>query len=498
MNFKQVFYAIIFSLTANLGVAKTLNVYGWHGGVDLFRKGAPDPWLGDDAVVGRQLCPTLLRYNLTLGKPDPVLLKSLPEVEDRKDALTWIFSLRPNLKWSSGASITPSDLVSYLQHELGSASMDTKYAGTLKVTLNGANAEAQWSTPPSFGPYVLSGKPFWRTASSHPMGYECAGLYKIASSGPKKSLVLEPAAGYTVPYTKIKIEQDQTKKEPPYVSFEFAEDLSTGSRDQPKEKSTCSAKLDVPIITAITWNMNGRYTNLAKVRQALTHAVPRGEILRTAGGDLGSLISAPFLRIHPAYASRLVVRNYSLETADQLLSSQGLSQASIGMPRKDSNGNIMHLRIGTTAENKQEVVEKIITDSFASIGIEVEFVAHKSLKDPKEMQQLDGVISGIALPWPSADLTETFGASGGGKQHSFPFFSPDDKPLNELLLTYSSQYSWGRPDFDALNRFHARFMEIEPWTLIMSHKACVLTKGIAIKGKVSALDPDWFRRQLLD
>lgn len=466
-----------------------LYVYGWDGTSDLHRSDRPDEWLGDDAVVGRQVCPALVRYNVSIQKSEPVLLKALPEVSE-KDGVKWSFSLRPGLRWWNGAGVSSSDLADFLRDEISSQLKKSSYLETFRIELKPTAVEVHWLAPPKFGPYFLSGRPFWRAVAKQNPAFECAGLYKITDMTPKKNLTLTLAPGYSGPFKQIRFLPNATTKAEPYVSFELAEDRSSH-----KDKIVCQAKLDLPVVTAIIWNPKGPFTSTPKLRQALTHAVPRGEILRTAGGDLGALISAPMLRTHPGYMGGLVVRPYSPQSADHILSESGFSQASVGIPRKAGDGKIMRLKIGLAEGQKQELIEKIITDSFASIGIEVDFVQKASTKDTS---MLDGILMGIALPWPSSDLKETFVSNNVADQQSFPFFSTDDKPLDDLLTQYGESFSIGRPRFDLLGKIHGRFMDIEPWTTIMSHQACVASRGINLKGKIQLSDPDWFRRQVVE
>ncbi len=57
---------------------QSLNIIGWTSLQDLYRKDRPDDFLGDDPIVGRQACPSLVRYSAMTMKPDHVYLHCAP------------------------------------------------------------------------------------------------------------------------------------------------------------------------------------------------------------------------------------------------------------------------------------------------------------------------------------------------------------------------------------------------------------------------------------
>ena len=210
---------------------------------------------------------------------------------------------------------------------------------------------------------------------------------------------------------------------------------------------------------------------------------------------MGVLVSAPILRIHPGYLTSGNILSYSLETADQLLSGAGYLQPSIGASRNTPAGKTMRLRVGVLSGNRHEAIEKIISDSVASLGIEMAFV---EIKTDSVGLELDGVLAGIALPWPSLDLFDTFHSKRVMNRGGFPFYQLNDQALDESLFTYREALTKGQPRFDLLSAVHARLLEVEPWSVLESHQVCLAAKGIELRGRPSLLDPDWFRRQVVD
>ena len=146
---------------------------------------------------------------------------------------------------------------------------------------------------------------------------------------------------------------------------------------------------------------------------------------------------------------------------------------------------------------RQDLIEKIISDSMASLGIETRFV---------EMGlpgvNLDAALVSTFIPWTSGDL-RSLAYSGmtkttGDVKVRFPFNAANDKSLDDLLDGYSMALTQPSPDFSLLRKVHEKWFELEPWTLLMAHQFCVSSHGLPVPPKINALDPDWFRRIAVD
>ena len=226
-------------------------------------------------------------------------------------------------------------------------------------------------------------------------------------------------------------------------------------------------------------------------------AQPRGEILRIAAGDLGSLISAPILRSHPGYDAKTLVRPFNLEIASKKLDEAGFRQESIGVPRIGQQGQPMNIRIGSNGRG-QHLAEKMIRDAFASLGIKTEFIPIG--QDGKNMapEDLDGVFTGVEMPWPELDYESTLHSEQEALSGRFPFYRWNDKPLDEYLSGYHRSLLEGKPRFDLIQRIHQRWAELEPWTILLGHQVCVESLDVPLKTVISIADPDWFRRIVLD
>jgi len=64
------------SFSAQFAVAQMLYVSGWAPAAQIDLKAPPPMWLGDDAIIGRLACPSIVRLEVDRGKNSPALLKS--------------------------------------------------------------------------------------------------------------------------------------------------------------------------------------------------------------------------------------------------------------------------------------------------------------------------------------------------------------------------------------------------------------------------------------
>lgn len=486
-----------FSFMVSSSMAATLDIVGWGPAAQVKPNKEPPSWLADDAVLGRLACPSLVRLEGGELKNDALLLKVNPIVERVGSGERWTLTLRPGLRWWSGAPIDAQSLVAWLKKELPetvedklgmkvTTTMDISVAGPLTVTIN-------WGTPPAFGPYVLSGVSLIRPTSGS--GYECAGLYSMVAHEDGVDLTIN--RGYTAKYDKIRVFAKNSPKatSPMKLKFSMAAQASKASTTA-IVTSACKVRIDVPLFTALIWNPSSPLSSSATLRQGLTMASPRGEILRTAAGDIGTLVSAPILRSHPGYNSKVLLKPYNLESAGQIFEQAGFKQGHIGLPRAKTADKPVVVRIARMS-GQQELVEKIISDSFASLGIETDF------DNPSDKsEKFDAALASVFIPWSSQDLRPV-GHSAALKTANksdapFPFEAPSDKKLDDLLDQYSLSLTHPNADFGLLRRVQERWAEVEPWTVLMAHQYCVESTGFVLPKKINSLDSDWFRRLSVD
>lgn len=472
--------------------AETLMISGWAPAAQINLKEQPPSWLGDDAVIGRLACPGIVRLEVDQGKNSPALLKAPPTVEKSGSQETWSFSLRSGLRWWSGGTIDADDLAAWLKVNLKDIVNDKlgiEIPANVEISVsNPSTVKITWPQSPKFGPYVLSGASLYRMKSGQ---IECAGLY--AASQFPGGMDLSLSKGYTAKYAKIHItaESQPIGAGKKGILFSMAGKHSQVLRTSIKT-NTCDARLDVPILTAIIWNPASPVASTPELRDALTRATPRGEILRTAAGDIGSLISGPILRSHPGYNGKFTVKPFNLDVAAQGFEKSGLKQQHIGLPRTVPGDKPATLRIARIT-GRQDLLEKMISDSYASIGINTQFDEVSAGGG-----NFDGALASVFIPWTSQDLRPVMHSSAVKSQSkekaNFPFVGVSDKDLDDMLDAYSLAITQDAPpDFELLRKVHQKWVELEPWTLLMAHQYCVDGRGIKLPKKLNSLDSDWFR-----
>jgi hypothetical protein len=476
---------ILGGLSSTKALAATLEVSGW-GAVEGLKLNANAPsWLGDDPIVGRLACPALVRLEGDHLRNKSLLLKTPPIVERMPLGDRWLLTLRSGLKWWSGAVVDADSLADYLKEELPrivSERLGIQLAQSPVISVvSSTQVSIQWQGAQKFGPYVMSGYSFTRRKNN---GFECAGLYAAETVADGIDLTLN--SGYQAVYTKIHL---RASSQPGLVvdhrlSFLLPSQL-VKRRNVGQSNLSCQVRMDVPLVSAIVWNPSSVLASTAALRRGLTMATPRGDIVRTAAAEFGTLVSAPLLRIHPGYNSRNLVKPFNLVAASDIFEQAGLKQAHIGLPRVKSTDKVTSLKIAR-GSGRQELIEKMLGDSYASAGIETQF---------EDIQTsgvaYDGILVSLFIPWTSHDVYQML-------HGPFPFAGVNDKPLTELTEAYAYSLTHEKPDFSLLRKVHDRWVEVEPWTVLMAHQYCVSGQGIKVTARINSLDPDWFRRLTVD
>lgn len=482
---------------AGRGLAKestSIIVTGWPAAGQFDQKKSPPLWLGDDAIIGRLACPSVLRLEVNHGKNAPLLLKMAPVVQKNGGSETWTLSLRPGLRWWSGASVDADALRAWLRENLVTVAKqrlgdDAETRSEMSVVDN-LTVKIFWPKSPGYGPYVLSGVSFYRMT---PTGFECAGLYSIAPVSGGVELSVSKGYSSRVDTIRVLSRAEPLTSSQRGLAFSMAGRRASVSKNNVKA-SSCDARLDVPVVTALIWNPKSSLAMSPSRRNLLTKSVPRGEILRTAASDVGRLLSGPILRSHPGYEPRLLVKPFQLDAAAQQFDAEGLKRQHFGLPRQLESGKPAQLRIARI-NGRQDLLEKMISDAFASIGITSQF------EDVDvSASTVDAALANMITPWPSQDLRDLAHSDSFrvNSRNPLPFIPVADKELDSLMDAYTLALTTsGMPNFSLLRKIHQKWYDLEPWTVILAHQYCVEQHGLPIPREINALDLDWFRSIVL-
>lgn len=459
---------------------------------------------GEDAAFGRLACPSLTRLNLQQKRSEPLLLRSV-EVESPKQ---WKFTLKSDLFWWSGKHVSGEDLATFLRNQIcpaatGALGVDASCPKFEVKETNEGKGGAQtatviWQTQPGFGPYVLNDKAFFRRSGS--AGIECAGLYRYRSVSAGEVEFL-PAQGYPQKRPELQFnarrEVKQTRKS--RLEFTFASGMQKGQ--------TCSKEGLFPAVAGILWNdrVDSVLATAPQARKALTQILPRGELLRAGALGLGELVTSFIPRQHPGYNHSLRIRPYSVEDASAALEKIGWQRARADAPRIDrKTGKPVALRILVLDPDStgSDLVQKVLGDSLALLGIQTEFVADSanltqagSDKNSNESGAFDGVMGVFAADWPAVNFI------GSGESNRMlekfrqsNFYRHSDN--QRLARNYATSLTNASPDFMALQRFHEKLYEAEVFSPVIQLGTC-LDRSASAPAKVDFTDPDWLRLLLL-
>jgi hypothetical protein len=476
-----------------LGVP-AIDVLGWpvpdlSGEKPLFE-------LGDDPVVGRQICPPLTRLNLSLQKSEDLLLKKVSELEVGSES-SWLLEIRSGLFWWSGQQVSAQDLVGFIERTVPDI-VQERGAGiwelpSFKVEIEGPlKAIIHWKTKPIFGPYILSGAPFYRPveAQKGDLRFECVGLYQPHVKG--SSLVLAPTRAYrsnqTMPEIFIHKSRSDKKTGGRLLEFKLPRDLSAdGIGNDPQ--GPCSLTLELPIATMILWNTQNGVTKDPVIRRILTQLTPRGALVRGGTALLADLTASMVPRGHPGFHAKLPIRSFDIQAANMALDAMGYKRQLPGGLREGPDGKPLELVIASQ-KSTTGLPEKVISDSYTAAGVGVRFV-----ESSESSTAPDGVLASFSLDWPRANLLGNFHSNSPSVS---PYWPLKNQELDHSLEDYASSLTALKPDFSKLVRIQDLLYDLEPATVIFQHKACVMAgTGLRTSGKsFNSKDPDWFRQLL--
>lgn len=490
--------ALIVSAASHARGATEVAITGWPA--PELGLSEPPLELGDDPVLGRQVCPPFTRLNLAQGKSEDVLVRRVvEEFRDAKRGALWRYELRGGLHWWSGAELKPAEAAASLKAALPQL-VSARGAGLWKlpqheIVVEGNDLVVRWKEPPEFGPYVLNGLPLWRPAATPGKGpqFECVGVYR-AEPRPY-GIALLPNRGYAfgakLPdlalYAPDAPDAAKLGAKAPQIAFRHAAQFDGaphgGDNDAPPG---CSQLIELPLATVIAWNTTRGVTADPAFRALLTQLTPRGALVRSAAATLGELLSAPIPRLHPGYDGKILVRPFDLDAVSRALDGLGYTRKTPAAPRAAKDGTALTLRI-VADSGAGSLAAKVLVDAFAAVGIAVTFLDEANLTE-KDLRAADGHLAAVALDWPRADFLANFHSKAS---EPGPFWPLADAALDQALERYALSLTTATPSFQALAVVHKKLYELEPVTVILQHKAC-------FERNVNPKDPDWFRHIILE
>ncbi len=460
-----------------------LSIIGWP--LQELNREQPPSWLGDDPVLGRQICPPFTRLNLAKGISDSVVFSSVAEEATTQK---WIYTIREGLFWWDGSPVTSEDVALYLKNNFRDQ-VASKYANlwvipahTIDFSKN--TVTITWQEPPPFGPFINSGLAFWRKARAEDakkggFAYQCIGLFipKATEDG----FLLQANQAYPLfkqhtmtmslePQIKEKNKILPTNKR--VISFDFANSLSVIPKERlPQKPVPCRNLIDTPLLSLIAWNHQRDMVKTPELRKKLASLIPREPLRQSGAGFWGESVSSIFSKNHPGYDSSLVLQPFQLKRMSHFFplpkgAKKSQPTLTLGSIRKDPG-----------------IVEKVLVDILKTSGFNVEFI------DSKEA--VDGFMTGFFMPWPQLDYLAFLHSHAKETANFFPI---KDNALDEALEKYSRTLTLAKPNLSLLKQVHKRLFEIELFSVLLHHDACLKNSTQTSPQNIDTKDPDWFRK----
>jgi peptide/nickel transport system substrate-binding protein len=307
----------------------------------------------------------------------------LAEKWEMPDPATYVFHLRPGVRFHDGRPLTSAD-VKYTFDSIMNGSVTTSKKGSLRLvksveTPDAATVIIRLSEPnsgflpdicrPAFG-IVPQGA--GNDAATHPVG---TGPFRFVSEQQDDNVVLERSATYFREQPRIERVQFRVVPE----AIVRALELRKGSADL--EVSSLSADM-IPVLRRqssidvteepgtnyayVAFNFDDPVLARREVRQALAYATSREEIMRYLYRGEARLADGPLPPNSWAYEPDKARFDFDPKKAEQLLDSAGYP------PRTEDNGMRLKLALKTTTEESTRLLGAVLKEQWRKVGVDLE------------------------------------------------------------------------------------------------------------------------------
>jgi peptide/nickel transport system substrate-binding protein len=327
---------------------------------------------------------------------DSLIFDSLVELDDRRiprgdlaesweqpDRLTYVFHLRPGVKFHDGRELTSAD-VKYTFDSIANGSIVTSKRGFLKRVQsieapNAATVIFHLSEPdgwfltdicrPAFG-VVPAGA--GSDVATHPVG---TGPFRFVSARQDDSVILERNSSFF----RTPPQLDGIRFHIVPEAIVRALELRKGSADL--EVSSLAPDM-IPVLRrqtdlAVTQDPGTNYAYVAfnfddpvltrlEVRQALAYATNREEIVRYLYRGQARLADGPLPPNSWAYEPDIKRYDFDPQRAEQLLDSAGYRK------RPENNGTRIALTLKTSTEESARLLGAVLKEQWRRVGVDLE------------------------------------------------------------------------------------------------------------------------------
>jgi ABC-type transport system substrate-binding protein len=252
---------------------------------------------------------------------------------------------------------------------------------------------------------------------------------------------------------------------------------------------------DVFGYTYIGWNASKPMFADKRVRQALTHAFRREEIIATAFHGLGSVQTGPFVKGHPANNPAVEAWPYDLEKAKSLLTEAGWTDTDgDGIRDKVIDGTKTKFVFTITAyagSPEWDEALSIFKEDLRAIGVVMDFspVGWPTMQKKMNEKKFDAFTGGWGLDWAidpyqlwhssQADIPKGSNRVGFRNERA-------DEIIEELRETFDEDTR-----LELAREFHAILHDEQPYTFFRAPQNMV-----AVSPRVAPFTPNRIRPQI--
>jgi peptide/nickel transport system substrate-binding protein len=455
----------------------------------------------ESTYVSHLIFDSLVDPDAKTGAATPGLAESW---DQSPDGLTYTFHIRPNVKWSDGQAFTaadakftfdliqdPKNASPYRSNFTQIASSEVVDPMTLRITLNAPSCPFLLNamTMPVVPQHALASStdltkdPF----NANPTTGTGPFVFKERQTGDHITLVANPN------YWRGKPKVDQwILKVVPDANVEALQ-LKTGEVDysivQPDAvQDLQQGGLDIKPYFGrgfdfLTYNEARPFFQDKRVRQALTYALDRNQIVDQVLFGQGQVVNTPMPTVSWAFDSEVPAYAYNLDTARQLLADAGWTPGADGTLQK--NGTPFQFELDVNSGNKVRAADTVIAQAqFKKLGINVTLnTLDLGAFNQKTRQQrdFDAVVFGAVVDV-DPDQTALWSDQSANGQNFVGFSDPAVDQVLKQAATLPGCDQAARTQL--YKQFQETLAQDQPYTFLYTRKLLV-----AVNKRVQGVDP---------
>ncbi len=312
---------------------------------------------------------SLVFRGLTKVSSTGALEPDLAESIEIKNNTEYIFKLKKDISWHDGKSFTADDIVytiSLVQNPLYESTVAANFRDVVVEKIDDSTVSFKLKEP--FAPFLTS-----MTLGIIPKHIPLTD-YRPIGTGKFRFIRLEKDE-VTLENSTIRLRfQFYPTEDLAMLAFKLGEvhALSLGKEKLAEVDGWSNYKVETPILpyrlTTLFFNTKEAVLKEKNVRQALTYAIDKNEVVRNSFGTKGQIAANSYAFLKPLQAGTKERFSFNLDKANQLLTAEGW-ELKDGKRVKD--GQNLTLSITTPADRDFEDSAKKIAANWEKLGIAV-------------------------------------------------------------------------------------------------------------------------------